>query len=256
VNARWQGAVNTVAALTRWNIAMRYGRGRGRFLKWLLEPYAAAGVYLLLVAFVLHREGDAVGLSLACAIVPFQLIVSTVVNALSAVPMHRWVLTNMAFERSLIPFAAAVTETVGYAAALTLVPVMMIAYGVAPTVALLWFPALLVVSFLLALAAAYPAALIGLWFPGARPFMVNLSRALFFVAPGVVALDQVHGAANDWLRANPLTGLFESYRSVFLEGHSPAAWELLFPTLAAAILLALFVPLCRREEPQMAKLVE
>jgi ABC-type polysaccharide/polyol phosphate export permease len=253
---RWRQAANAVAALARWNIAMRYGRGRLRVLKWLLEPYAAAGVYLLLVAFVIHREGSAAGLSLACAIVPFQLVLATVVNALSAVTTHRWLLTNMSFDRTLIPFASAVAETVGFAAALTLLPVMMAIYGVAPTAALLWFPVLLAVSFLLALAAAYPAALAGLWFPDARPILVNLARALFFVAPGVVALDQINGAAHDWLRANPLTGLFESYRSVFLEGHSPAAWELLFPCFAAAILLVLFVPLCRREEAHMAKLVE
>jgi ABC-type polysaccharide/polyol phosphate export permease len=256
MTARWRQAANAIAALARWNIAMRYGRGRFRALKWLLDPYAATGIYLLLVAFVLDRPGGAVGLSVACAIVPFQLVTATIVNALSAVHAHRWVITNMRFDRSLIPFASAVTETIGFAAALTLLPLMMAAYGVAPTAALLWLPVLLAVSFLLALAAAYPAALAGLWFPDARPLLHNLARASFFIAPGVVALDQVHGAANEWLRANPLTGLFESYRSVFLEGQSPAAWQLLLPCGAAALLLVLFVPLLRREEPQMAKLVE
>lgn len=256
MSARWRQALYAITALARWNISMRYGRGRFRAVKWLLEPYAATGVYLLLVTIVLDRTGPAVGLSLACAIVPFQLVLATVVNALSSVQMHRWVITNVSFDRSLIPFAAAVTETVGFAAALTLLPLMMVAYGVAPMAALLWLPVLLAVTFLLALAAAYPAALAGLWFPDARPLLVNIARATFFIAPGVVALDQVRGAANEWLRANPLTGLFESYRSVFLDGQSPAAWQIVLPCAAAALLLALFVPLFRREEPHMAKLVE
>ena len=59
--------------------------------------------------------------------------------------------------------------------------------------------------------------------------MLSLTRAAFFVAPGVVALDQISGDTSDWLRANPLTGLFEAFRSVFLYGESPAAWELLVP---------------------------
>ena len=57
---------------------IRYGRGRVRFLKWVLDPIAALGVYLLLVALVLDRGGDAIGLSLACAIVPFQLMITSV----------------------------------------------------------------------------------------------------------------------------------------------------------------------------------
>jgi homopolymeric O-antigen transport system permease protein len=243
-------------ALARSDIRMRYGRGRFSAIKWLLDPYAAAGVYLLLVAFVLDRPGDAAGLSLACAIVPFQLVVMTIVNALTSIHSRRSIVVNMRFERGLIPSASAVAESVGFFASLTLIGVMMAAYGVEPTAAILWLPVLLAVTFLLALAFAYPAALGGLWFPEARGMMLSLTRAAFWVAPGVIALDQVSGRANDWLRANPLTGIFEAYRSVFLYGHSPAIWQLLLPCAFAAVMLALFVPLFRREGPEFAKLAE
>jgi ABC-type polysaccharide/polyol phosphate export permease len=249
-------AVDVLEALARSDIKMRYGRGGLSAVKWLLDPYAAAGVYLLLVAFVLDRPGDAAGLSLACAIVPFQLVVMTIVNALTAIQSRRSIVVNLRFERGLIPFASAVAESVGFLTSLTMLGVMMAAYGVAPTAAILWTPVLLAVTFLLALAFAYPAALGGLWFPEARSVMLSLARAAFWLAPGVIALDQVSGNANDWLRANPLTGIFEAFRSVFLYGESPGAWELLLPTGFAAVMLALFVPLFRREGPEFAKLAE
>ncbi len=235
---------------------MRYGRGRLTMVKWLLDPYAAAGVYLLLVAFVLDRPGEHAGLSLACAIVPFQLVLMTVLNSLSSVQSRRSIVVNMRFERSLIPFSSAVAEAVGFLATFTLIVVMMVAYGVEPTLAVLWLPVLVAVTFVVAVATAYPVALIGLWFPDARPIMLSLTRAAFFVAPGVVALNQISDETSDWLRANPLTGLFESFRSVFLYGESPAAWELLVPCAYAVVALALFAPLFRREGPQFAKLVE
>jgi lipopolysaccharide transport system permease protein len=235
---------------------MRYGRGRLTMVKWLLDPYAAAGVYLLLVAFVLDRPGDEAGLSLACAIVPFQLVLMTVLNSLSSVQSRRSIVVNMRFERSLIPFSSAVAEAVGFLATLTLIAVMMVAYEVEPTLAVLWLPVLVAVTFLVAVATAYPVALIGLWFPDTRPIMLSLTRAAFFLAPGVVALNQISGDTSDWLRANPLTGLFEAFRSVFLYGQSPAAWELLVPCAYALVTLALFAPLFRREGPQFAKLVE
>nr|MBA2448289.1 hypothetical protein [Chloroflexota bacterium] len=45
------------------DLRARYGRGPTRLVKWLLDPYAALGIYLLLVALILDLEGPAPGLS-------------------------------------------------------------------------------------------------------------------------------------------------------------------------------------------------
>ena len=248
-------AAHVLLALAASDMRVRYGRGRLRTVKWLLDPYAAAGVYLLLVALVLDKPGRAAGLSVACAIVPFQLVTMTVVNSMGSAQARRSIIANMRFRRSLIPLGATITETVGFAAALTLIPLMMAVHGVEPTAAVLWLPVLVAATFLLALASAYPTALIGVWFPEVRPLLLSLTRASFFLAPGLVALDQVDGAAAEWLRANPLTGLFEAYRSVVLEGHAPAAWQLLLPCAVAGLVLLVAVPLFRREQPHLAKLL-
>ena len=69
------------------------------------------------MAFVLDRQGTAIGLSIACAVVPFQLVMMTIINALRAVDLRRSVITNMAFDKSLIPVASMCTEAIGFAAA-------------------------------------------------------------------------------------------------------------------------------------------
>lgn len=234
---------------------MRYGRGRLRFLKWILDPLAALGVYLLLVSLVLAREEDAIGLSLACAVVPFTLLMATVVNALTAVQLRGSILLNMGFPRMLLPIASVTTETVAFTATLVLLPVMMAIYAVGPTVAVLWLPVTLAVTAVLALALAYPSTLFGIWYPELQPFAVSFVRAAFFVAPGLIALDEITGTARDLLPFNPLTGLFESLRDALLYGHSPAAWQLLAPLAAAALILAVSVPLYMREQSRIAKLL-
>jgi lipopolysaccharide transport system permease protein len=251
--ARRTRDVLTVLALS--DIRVRYGRGGFRVLKWVLDPFAALGVYLLLVALLLDRSGTAIGLSLACAIVPFQLVMMTVVNALRAVEARGSIVLNMAFPRSLIPLSAVVTESVAFTASLVLLPMMMIVYGIAPTPAALWLPVALAATVAFSVALAYPASLIGIWYPDMLPFVVSLVRALFFLAPGLVALDEIAGTPRDLLLLNPLTGLFESYRDALLYGHAPAAWELLAPLAAALIVLGVSLPAYRREQPHLAKLV-
>ena len=246
---------DVLGALVLADVRERYGRGPLRVVKWLIEPFALVGVYLVLVALVLDRPDEAPGLSVACAVVPFQLLMTAVVNALNAVNVRRTIIQNMAFPRLLIPLVSALTASVVFIPSLVLVGIMMAAYGVAPTLALAWLPAVLVVTLTLAVGFSYAASLIGLWFFDLRSVAVACVRILFFVAPGLVALNQVHGSARDLLPLNPLTGLFESYRDVFLYGQSPSAWELLYPLAAAALLLVALVPLYAREQRHFAKVV-
>ena len=213
------------------------------------------GVYLVLVTVVLERGGTAPGLTLACAVVPFSLVMTTIVSSLSAISGRSSIILNMSFRRVLIPVAGALTETVAFAASLVLVAAMMAIYGIAPTAAVVWLPVVIAVNVLLAIACAYGASLFGLWFWDLRPFAISFVRTMFFLAPGLVPLSEVGGRAQDLLRINPLTGLFEAYRSVLVYGHRPAAWQLLVPLAAAALLLALFVPVYLRDQRQFAKVV-
>jgi lipopolysaccharide transport system permease protein len=248
--------LDVVVALARADVRARYGRGRLRLVKWLLDPYALLGVYLLLVTFVLDNPGKAPGLSLACAIIPFQLVMATIASSTNAVTMRESIILNMRFDRTLIPPATVATETLAFAASLTMIGLTMIAYGIAPTPAIAWYPVVFAVNVLLSLAVAYPVTLIGLWFRELRVFVISLARATFFLSPALVPLSQTSERAQSILRFNPLTGLFEAYRAVFLYGRSPHASDLLYPLLFSLLLLVLVVPLYRVEQRQFAKVVE
>jgi teichoic acid transport system permease protein len=244
-----------IGVLAVSDLQVRYGRGGLRAVKWFAEPYATVGVYLVLIALILDSDTRAAGLSIACAVVPFQLVTTTFANALASVSQRGSIIVNTAFPRILIPLSSLATESIAFAASLTLLPLMMLVYWVAPTAAILWLPVALAVTAAFAAALAYPAALIGVWYPEYGVLLSSLVRVLFFLAPGLVALDQITGSTRELMPFNPFTGLFESFRDALLYGHSPAAWELLAPLAAAALVLAVSLPVYLREQPYLAKLV-
>jgi lipopolysaccharide transport system permease protein len=246
---------DVLIALTRSDIKTRYGRGPLRTVKWVADPFAALGVYLALIALVIDRPGVAPGLSIACAVVPFQLLMSTSINSLRAVDARRSIVANMGFRRILIPVATAMTELVSFTATLLILPIMMAVYTVAPTPAILLLPLMIALTFVLSVAFAYPISLIGVWMPDVNPFVVSAVRTMFFLAPGLIALDEVYGHTHDVLMLNPVTGIFEGFRAIVLEGQAPALWHVLVPLAYAAALLAIFVPLYRREQRHFAKLL-
>lgn len=248
--------LSVLLALTASDLRARYGRGRLRLAKWLLDPFAALGVYLVLVAVVLDRPEEAPALSIACAVVPFQLVVMVVASSMSAVRLRRSIVLNMRFDRGLLPASTALTETVAFAGALLLLFGIMAVSAVAPTPAVLWLVVFVPLNVLLAFALSFPATIFGVWHRDLTVFAMSFVRTLFFVAPGLVALDTVPEPAQSWLRLNPLSGIFEGYRSALLYGAAPDAWEIAVPLAWSIVLLALFVPLYRGEQAHLARVVE
>ena len=151
----------------------------------------------------------------------FQLVIASAVNGLGSVQLRHSIVLNTRFDRTLIPLSGVITETIAFGSALLLLALMMVVYGIAPTLAILWLPVVIGVTVLFSVSIAYPASLLGLWYADLRTFVISAFRTLFFVAPGLVALDQVPDGAQKWLKLNPLTGIFESYRSVLLYGAEP-----------------------------------
>lgn len=250
-----RSTADLLVSLTAADLRFRYGRGPFQLLRWLFDPFALVGVYLVLITVVLDRQGTAPGLSLACAIVPFQLVMLGVTNAMGAVQLRAPIITNMSFRRTLIPLSSVLTEAVAFGASLLLIVIMMGVYGVSPTPAIAWLPLILAVTLVLGVGFAYPASLFVLWFRELKPFAISAVRVLFFLGPGLVPLSETSEDARRWLQLNPLTGLFESYRDIFLLGRPPAAWQLLYPLAFALLMLALFVPVYRSEQREFAKVV-
>jgi lipopolysaccharide transport system permease protein len=241
--------------LTVSDLRVRYGRGLLLPIRWLFDPFVLVGVYLVLVSIVLDRPGSAPGLSIACTVVPFQLVTAAVANAMITIAVRAPIITNMNFRRSLIPLSSVFTESASFVASFTVIVTMMVIYGVGPTAALAWLVLLIPLTVILATAFAYPAAIFGVWFIELRSFGQSFVRILFFLGPGLVPLSQTSSRASDLLKLNPLTGLFEAYRDVFLYGRSPAAWELLIPLAFSIVVLSAIVPLYNHEQRELAKLI-
>jgi ABC-type polysaccharide/polyol phosphate export permease len=250
----WIRGLHVLMALARSDLRIRYGRGPWQVVNWFLTPFVLVGVFVLL-RVILDRTGEAVGLSIACAVVPFQIVSLSSISAMNGVSLREPILLNRRFDTMLIPPSAVMTEALAFATSFVMFPLMMVIYGVAPAASLAWLPVVVVATIILSLGAAWPSALLGVWAPNMTLFAGQALRILFFASSGLVALSEVPDGVHDWIVLNPLTGLFESWRHVFLFGDAPAFWELAYPTAFGVLLMLVFLPLYRREKRHFAKLV-
>ena len=165
------------------------------------------------------------------------------------------------FPRLVIPISAVLTGVVDFAVAFVVLLGMMVVYGVAPTLALVLLPVLLVLAFVVALGA-------GLWLSALNveyrdvhhvvPFFVQI---WLFVTPviypsRIVTQHLVRIGLPGWVYGlNPMTGVIEGFRWALL-GMGDPPWSLIVASSAVAVgLLASGLFYFRRMERTFADVV-
>lgn len=207
-------------------------------VKWIIEPLSYMVVYFVLVATLMNRPQEAYPLFLLSALVPFRYFTGVVGECLLLVKRYADVITNLSIPTPVLPLVVMASEGLTLLIALGLFLPFLIAYEINPGGALFWLPVLFLQVGMVTVGLAYLASVVGLYFPNMRGPIQNLVRASFFLSSGLVSLSSIPGdRLPDLIRANPLTGMFDSFRAVFLEATSPDAFDLLYPMGAGALFL-------------------
>jgi ABC-type polysaccharide/polyol phosphate export permease len=101
---------------------------------------------------------------------------------------------------------------------------------------------------------AYLMTVLGVYQPDYRGAVQNLIRMGFFVSAGLVRPEMANSQALELvLRANPLSGIFESLRAAVIYGRAPRAADFLYPFAVGLLLLAVSLMLYKRAAPGFAK---
>jgi ABC-type polysaccharide/polyol phosphate export permease len=224
--------------------------------KWMLEPLSYMLVYFLVLGGFFVQPQHAYPLFLLCALVPWRYFTGVVLGSMSIVERNSAIISNRLFPREVLPLVLIMVEGATFLLALSLFVPLLVYYGIFPGVALLWLPVAIAVLVALCAGASYVSAVFGLRFPDVRPAAQNLIRLGFFASAGLVRpSDAPSESLEIVLQANPLTGVFESFRAIFLRADAPQAADLLYPLAIAILLFVIGVPLYRRAQASFAKLI-
>ena len=163
-------------------------------------------------------------------------------------------ITKVYFPRMIIPGAAVAAGLVDFVIALIILVLLMIYYGVAVTWSILMFPAVVLLTTLLALA-------VGMWLSAlnvkyrdirfALPFLVQL---WMFVSPVIYPTSLIPEKYRWLLWLNPMTGIIEGYRSSLF--NLPFNWIALAISVGMTAILLVYASYSfRRMERSFADII-
>lgn len=160
------------------------------------------------------------------------------------------------FPRLVIPISSVISGVVDFALAFIVLLGMMLAYGIMPTLNVVFLPLLLLLAFVTALGVGMWLSAMNVQFRDVRYIIPFLTQFWMFATPIAYPSSLIE---NDLLRTlyglNPMTGVIEGFRWALLNTDTAPGPILIVSTLAAVGLLVSGAYYFRRMEKTFADVV-
>lgn len=172
------------------------------------------------------------------AIVPWSFFSNAIVSSGNSLTGNSNLITKIYFPRLLIPMAAIGAGLVDFAIASILLSILLPYYGVGLTWNILFYPVLVILTALLALAVGIFMSALNAKYRDVRHALPFIIQLWMFSTPIIYPMRIVPEDARWLVALNPMTGLVEGFRSC-LFGRS-FDW----PALGYAALIAILALIC------------
>jgi len=168
-------------------------------------------------------------------LVPWTLFASSLAGASNSLVSSESIITKVYFPRLLLPFAAVGSFLIDFAIAMVVLVVLMLYFGVAPTIAVLWLLPLTLFALVTALGVGTWLAAVNVRYRDVKYVVPFLTQTLMFLSPVIYASTLIPEGWQ-WLYAlNPMTGVLEGFRWALLGGPRPD--ELILVSAMASVLV-------------------
>ena len=174
-------------------------------------------------------------------LIPWTLFASCLVGASNSLVGGEAIITKVYFPRLLLPFSSVGSFVLDFAISLGALAVVMLYYGVAPTLAILWLPALTVMALVAALGVGTFLSAVNVKYRDVKyvvPFLVQL---WLFGSPVVYTSSLIPSQWHAIYALNPMTGVVEGFRWALIGGSRPDELILVSAVASGVVLLAALV---------------
>lgn len=184
----------------------------------IIQPLFSTLIFTIVFGRVAKVSSDGVPYFIfsLCAMVPWNYFSSTLTESATSLVQNVNMLSKVYFPRIVLPLSVVLSKLVDFAIGLILLMVFLLIYGVPFSSSVFLLPALLVVLLLNALGLGLWLAALAIQYRDVKHAMAFVVQILMYVAPVVYSVGSVPLEYRFWYALNPMVGVIEGFRSIFL----------------------------------------
>lgn len=186
----------------------------------LLQPAATMVVFWVFFGKLAHVSSDGLPYPLfsLAGLIPWTYFSTALAGGSGSLVANQQLISKVYFPRLLVPLASVLAPLVDLAVSFVLVAALMVWFGAAPRVALVWLPAFLLLLVAAGAAAALWLATLQARYRDIRYIVPFLTQFWLFVTPVVYPSSLVPARWQFLYGLNPLAGVISGVRWALLGG--------------------------------------
>jgi lipopolysaccharide transport system permease protein len=213
--------------LTWRDLSVRYKQTALGVAWAILQPLLTMLVFSLFFGRLAGVDSDGLPYPLFtyCALLPWQLFAYALTESSQSLIANERLITKIYFPRLIIPLAATLAGLVDFAIAFVMLVVLMLFYGVTPTLTILALPIFIGLALVTALGVGLWLSALNVRYRDVRYTLPFLTQFWFFLTPIAYPSSLVPPAWRAVYGLNPLAGVVEGFRWSLL-GAGTISWAL------------------------------
>jgi lipopolysaccharide transport system permease protein len=222
-------------SLAARDVKLRYKQTALGVIWVVLQPLMAAGIFSFVFGTVAKLPSDGLPYFLFsyAGLLGWNLFNSTLSKCSTSLLGNAQLISKVFFPRLVLPLSTVPAALIDFGVALAMMAVLMVAYRVAPTPALLLLPVWMAVLILLALGIGLCSAALSVSYRDVSYILPVFLQILLYASPIAYALSAVPARLQTVYLLNPLSGPLEAFRWSLLAGGRPPGHGAPVPPLAS-----------------------
>ena len=221
----------------------------------ILQPLLTMVVFNIFLGKIVPKSEIPYPILTFTALLPWQLFSHALTESGNSLVANQNLITKIYFPRIIIPLAAVLSGLVDFVIAFFVLLVLMAAYGIVPTIAILLLPLLILLSIATALAIGLWLSAINVQYRDVRYAIPFLAQFWFYASPIVYPVDLLSIKWQILYALNPMVGVIEGFRWALLGEKGFEAGVMLVSTVVVIVLLISGVIYFRHMEDTFADII-
>lgn len=189
------------------------------------------------------------------ALVPWTLFSNGLTQATNSIVSSSNLIKKVYFPRLIIPMATVLAGVVDFVLAFGVLILMMMFYGIFPTINIVWIPVFILIAVIASLAISLWLSALNVEYRDVKYIIPFITQIWLFATPIAYSSSLLSEPWRTVYGLNPMVGVVEGFRWALLGTETQPGWMVLVSAIASLILLISGAFYFRRMEKTFADII-